>query len=197
MLYLILCYASAGNRTRGTCLEGKYVTTTPRMLLFDCFLFILCFINDNIKHVSTVNRTQGYCIIGNKVPTTPQTLLFLYFIIFIFIYIYIYIFYLYFYYQCVVTRNRTWVFSATTKSTNHYTITTNTIISTVCRNCGLNTGPSDLQSDALPTELFRLKFYISCFFIKVRQQQDSNLRVQSTMDQQSISLTTRTYCLLS
>ena len=95
--------------------------------------------------MSAVNRTQGYCTICNKVPTTPQTLLFI------------------FYYQCVATRNRTWVFSATTKSTNHYTITTNTIISTVCRNCGSNTGPSDLQSDALPTELFRLKFFISCF----------------------------------
>ena len=26
--------------------------------------------------------------------------------------------------KCVATRNRTWVFSATTKCTNHYTITT-------------------------------------------------------------------------
>ena len=32
LLCLILSYASAGNRTRGTCLEGKYVATTPRML---------------------------------------------------------------------------------------------------------------------------------------------------------------------
>lgn len=37
----------------------------------------------------------------------------------------------------------------------------------MCRNPGLNQGPADLQSDALPAELFRLSENLkSCFFIK-------------------------------